>query len=354
MLTKRDDVITLARKGGVGVELGIAEGEFSHRVLRRNHFDHFYSIDMWAGDRGHDIKQYKRVVKRLMPYRAHNTILRMTFDEALDLFPDESLDFIYADGYAHTAQEGGTTLHKWYPKLKPYGVFAGDDYHEHFRDNVTAIDNFKDYYNVPINVINCRENTDAWSRYPTWWVYRVPEFGIEGKKVAVVGNSSHLFNQDYGKFIDSHDLVIRINRCTAFFKPKIHDHSHGSRTDVWAVWNLDEYENYEFIPRDFKNIIQMATWISSKRRDIKHYDIQSCFRLIDRLKHPNPSTGLMLLDYISQKQPASVSVFGFDWKKSPTWSDPTRENDKHINHDFEKERTLAMSYFGDQKGFRFY
>ena len=42
----------------------------------------------------------------------------MTFDDAIDLFEDQFFDFIYIDGFAHTGEEGGETLIKWYRKLK--------------------------------------------------------------------------------------------------------------------------------------------------------------------------------------------------------------------------------------------
>jgi hypothetical protein len=55
-------------------------------------------------------------------------LLRMTFAEAFDLFPDNFFDFVYVDGYAHTGEEGGRTILDWYAKVKPGGILAGDDY----------------------------------------------------------------------------------------------------------------------------------------------------------------------------------------------------------------------------------
>lgn len=350
-MKKREDVINLLKPGSIGVELGVAQGEFSERALKSNQFEHFYSIDAWAGDRGHDVEQYKQVVKRLEPYRKNSTILKMRFDEALDLFPDNSLDFIYVDGYAHTAQENGTTLENWYRKLKYSGVFAGDDYHSDFRDNVTVIDNFKDRKNAIINVIDCHEPNSIWSEYPTWWLYKTPEFDIKDKSIAVVGNNTELFNHSLGEEIDSHDCVIRINRAASLFQPNMYNKSHGTRTDIWSVWRLDEYTNYNI--KTPENIIQMSFWYNIENKKIKTYELQSLLRLIKMLNHENPSTGLMLLDFISQKSPASVSVYGFDWKTTPTWTDSNRVIDSKVSHDFQKEKQLCESYFQNQLGYRF-
>ncbi len=352
MLKNREDVISLVQKGGIGVELGVAEGVFSERILKKDILSYLYSIDMYKEERGHGVDQYCRALQRLKPYQNKNSLLRMTFDEALDLFEDESLDFIYVDGYAHTAQENGATLTKWFKKLKPYGIFSGDDYHPDFRANVTVIDNFVDQHNLLRSVIDCHEPNSIWSEYPTWWTVKVPDFEIENKTVAIVGNNTKLFDQQYGQLIDSHDVVIRLNRCTTLFDKNLHQNTHGTRTDIWGVWRFDEYINYDIeYP---KNIIQLAFWYGSLKKDIKVYDYKNLIKLIQMLNHENPSSGLMMIDFVSKKKPSSVSVFGFDWKETPTWTDQDRKNDKAVDHNFVLEKILCMNYYRDQLGFKFY
>jgi len=168
----RDDIVSLARPGGIGIELGVAEGDFSARVLAKRHFSHFYSVDMWAGDRGHNDAQYRRVLARLEQFKDRNTIIRMTFEETLPLFVDQYFDFIYIDGYAHDAQQNGKTLSDWWDKLAPGGIFAGDDYHPDFLNNQKAIDRFIDSRKLKLNIINCREPGSVWSEYPTWYTQK--------------------------------------------------------------------------------------------------------------------------------------------------------------------------------------
>jgi len=170
-LTRREDVAALFCEGAVGVELGVAAGDFSERILKQPHIGYLFSIDMWAGDRGHGVDQYREAIARLMPYNDRNTVMRMRFDEALHLFADESLDFIYVDGYAHDGELNGQTFREWYPKLKRGGFIAGDDYAAEWPLVVAAVDAFIAENDLELHVIDCHE--DKWnSMYPTWFAMK--------------------------------------------------------------------------------------------------------------------------------------------------------------------------------------
>jgi hypothetical protein len=55
-------------------------------------------------------------------------------------FDDGTLDFFYIDGYAHTGNAGGRTLHDWWRKVRPGGVLAGHGYDaENWPKNVAAV-----------------------------------------------------------------------------------------------------------------------------------------------------------------------------------------------------------------------
>ncbi len=168
----RDDIAELLPEGGIGIELGVAEGRYSERILRRSKLDYLYSVDMWAGDRGHDINQYRTAIKVLEPHKKRNSILKMRFDEALVLFEDNTFDFIYVDGYAHTGEENGQTFKDWWPKLKPGGLIAGDDYHHHWPAVIEQVNLFVAREGLDLNVINCEPLDDWASKYPTWFAYK--------------------------------------------------------------------------------------------------------------------------------------------------------------------------------------
>jgi hypothetical protein len=175
---------------------------------------------------------------------------------------------------------------------------------------------------------------------------------LKNKRIAVVGNAQYLFNRNYGKEIDMHDYIIRINRAAILCSNYYNYYTHGSRTNFWAVWRYDEYENIPISQKNVK-IIQMAFWYGSKSKNILMYDLGMILRLIMRLNHKNPSTGLMVLDWLTYCNPASVSVYGFDWKKTPTFTDMNRIHDKNISHNFQKEKILCEEYYMKEKNYLF-
>lgn len=168
---KRWDIIRLAGKSPVGIELGVAEGIFSENVLENVPVSHWYSVDMWAGDRGHDDSQRHRAETRLKPYSDRNTIIWSTFKDALDKFSNNYFDIIYVDGYAHTGQEGGKTLTDWWPKLKPGGIMAGDDYDPAWPLTQQCVDQFVKQKHLTLTVFEFdNSESDPWSKHPSWWV----------------------------------------------------------------------------------------------------------------------------------------------------------------------------------------
>jgi Methyltransferase domain len=165
---KRYDLPALIPDGGIALELGVAEGGFSEAILAGGRVAHLYSVDMYAGDRGHDVEQYKRAFLRLNKYRDRNSLLKLTFDEALSLFPDNYFDFIYVDGYAHNGEDGGITLEQYFPKLKVGGIFAGDDYISDWPLVVEAVDNFVHKHEQNLYIFRCHVGDDWASKSPSW------------------------------------------------------------------------------------------------------------------------------------------------------------------------------------------
>ena len=167
-LKYRHDIIKLVKHNGIGIELGVAQGEFAERILQSNHLSEFHGVDKY--DDHHNEQEYKNTLKRLMKYPNY-TLHRMTFDSALALFPDEHFDFIYIDGYAHTGQDNGKTLYDWYKKCKVGGIFAGDDYCKQYQKTIDSVSAFVKDYDLELHIINCYENT-VWSRNPTWYTIK--------------------------------------------------------------------------------------------------------------------------------------------------------------------------------------
>lgn len=171
--TRHDVVAPLPAGGNVGIELGVAAGSFSAAMVQSGRFRRFWGVDVY-GD-GHNTAEYKKALLAV-GLEADYRLLRMTFDQALDLFPEQSFDFIYCDGYAHTGEEGGRTLADWYTRLKPGGVMAGDDYD---RDNwplvVWAAHHAVNQLGVPLFITD-HTSDEAYNRFRSWYFIR-PEAG---------------------------------------------------------------------------------------------------------------------------------------------------------------------------------
>ena len=82
----------------------------------------------------------------------------MNFKEALKVFPDNSIDFIYFDGFAHTGQNYGETIYVCYKKMKPNTIISGDDYYAKCKINKFIIDEFSKKNNFDLLITDTREN----------------------------------------------------------------------------------------------------------------------------------------------------------------------------------------------------
>ncbi len=171
--TDRLGVLSLLGRstGNIGVELGVAAGDFSARLLESGRFDRLYGVDAYA-DR-HDVNEYKLALRRFGLSGGY-TLLRMYFDEALELFEDNSLDFVYIDGYAHTGQEGAETIFAWASKVKPGGVVSGHDYDPAYPLTIEAVDRFVAENGFELCIV------DLEGAYPSWVVRKTTETIIGG------------------------------------------------------------------------------------------------------------------------------------------------------------------------------
>jgi len=163
----RFDIIKLisSKKSITGIELGVAQGIFSEKMISSSRFAHYFGVDMYSDV--HDTNEYKGALKRVGILNNYK-LLRMKFDEALDLFEDNFFDFIYVDGYAHSGEDGGKTIADWYPKLKVGGLMAGDDYHQTWPLVKQAVNEFINQTNTTLYLTEITDSKSNYSRYPTW------------------------------------------------------------------------------------------------------------------------------------------------------------------------------------------
>lgn len=178
---------------------------------------------------------------------------------------------------------------------------------------------------------------------------------FEGKTVAVIGNAMSLFEKQYGKEIDDHDVVVRLNRAAILYtRPEV-TLSHGTRTDVWIFWNTSEYKShFKKIPSHVKKM--HAGHQGRNVSNVHSVDFVYPDSLYKELKkragkHSNPTTGFITLDYISKCNPKHVDVYGFDWKETPTFTDPDMKKEKMCPHDYKTEREYCMNTYFTRSDF---
>ena len=156
----------------IGIELGVAAGEYSSKMAGSGKFSAFWGVDMYADT--HDTAQYKQALLNVGIDKNYK-LLRMTFDEALDLFPDHYFDFMYLDGYAGNGFEGGQTLRKWASKVKVGGIIAGDDYHDECALLKSIVDEFVEQNGLELMTTEGAFDFSAYGHYPSWALYKTKE-----------------------------------------------------------------------------------------------------------------------------------------------------------------------------------
>ena len=172
----RHDILrALNNNDCIGIELGVAGGNFSERMVNSGKFKKFFGIDLY--DDHHNTTEYIQTLK-LIGLDANYTLLRMSFDEAINLFSDSYFDFIYFDGYAHTGEEGGKSFSDWFCKLKVGGIFCGDDYHDDWPLVKWGVNNIVSQLDCELNITGKTEATHL-NNYPSWFFKKISEKKFE-------------------------------------------------------------------------------------------------------------------------------------------------------------------------------
>jgi len=191
---------------------------------------------------------------------------------------------------------------------------------------------------------------------------------IRGKRVAVVGNALSLFDTQCGSEIDDHEVVIRINTPAIFFQDLTPRHSHGTRIHVWAFWDYFRYATSDH--RDKPNKLLDTFWntdrynvldlnmLNKKEAGFKWNKNDFFFEIKQNMlkETGNPSAGLSILYLLNECDPAVVNVYGFDFKRTPTFSNFNQDVDSNrfdsfYRHDYAFEEQYAKQKFFTQERF---
>lgn len=118
----------------LGAWLGRSTAYMASRIAMSSKPINFSTVDLWVG-----LGPNGDLNTSIFPEFLSNMVqggladfvnpLRMYTEDAAVLFEDESLDFVFLD--ACDLYEGcAIDIKLWWPKVKPGGVMAGDNYHQ--------------------------------------------------------------------------------------------------------------------------------------------------------------------------------------------------------------------------------
>lgn len=160
---------------------------------------------------------------------------------------------------------------------------------------------------------------------------------VAGQSVALVGNARSLAEGRHGAAIDAADVVIRINRA-----PMPSALSHGTRTDILALaTSIPAADLARLAPR-------FIWWMSHKRKRLPwavanrpgfHMPSLGLFNSLRASLAAPPTTGLMLIDWLSRSDATRISLYGFDFFTSLSLSGS--RNAAQVPHDFAAERQFV-------------
>jgi hypothetical protein len=158
-MTRREELLQYFPKGGVGAEIGVAEGTYSAVILENAKPSELHLIDPWSPlEAGSSLLQSQELFTDVERARALKTefsapaahpvgddkftkvverfkndprvrLHRQYSYKAVTSFPDEFFDFVYIDGNHHY-EFALRDLEDFAVKLKPGGLLFGHDFFE--------------------------------------------------------------------------------------------------------------------------------------------------------------------------------------------------------------------------------
>ena len=132
---------SLTGTGNVGIELGVAGGHFSKRMVDSGKFKIFYGVDLYADH--HNTDQYKQALK-FVGLESNYRLLRMSFDDAWGAFRRHHFRFYLFRRLRPHRRGRRQDFVDWFRKVKAGGVIAGDDYHDDWPLVKWAVNTFRE------------------------------------------------------------------------------------------------------------------------------------------------------------------------------------------------------------------
>jgi predicted O-methyltransferase YrrM len=161
----------------VGLEVGTAGGRFAETLCSKIPGLKYYGVDTWkfnADDPFSATDEIQkggaiRAKKVLANFDA--TLIKKKSLDAVKVFKDETLDFVYIDGN-HSFDFVMQDIIQWTHKVKKGGIIAGHDYSREKRGVILAVDAYTSAHKLKLNIIDYDPNSPRFNRNPNWWFVR--------------------------------------------------------------------------------------------------------------------------------------------------------------------------------------
>lgn len=141
----------------------------------------------------------------------------------------------------------------------------------------------------------------------------------KGKTIIVVGNSSKLLNDNYGNFIDSYDIVVRINR--GYQQSSLYSQMIGNKTTILSVGVKSAIAALNIIGRNNLDYILSPIIWSEKLKLPNTYNVTiKDYNILKTLANViKPSTGISTYNFFNNLNNFKrLDLIGFDFFKSST------------------------------------
>ena len=139
-LKKKGEIPFVLQEEGmrVGVEVGVFRGGFSNWVLSNwPACTKYYMVDLWSAQDNYrqmdnattskNLERMEEARRNVASFGTKAVLVRKPSVEAAAQFEDASIDFVYIDA-RHTYDAVMEDLEAWWPKVRPGGIVAGEDY----------------------------------------------------------------------------------------------------------------------------------------------------------------------------------------------------------------------------------
>lgn len=167
-----------------GVEIGTDRGEYAEVLVKTVPALELFCVDPWKAEAYEEGQQpesfenqeffdrrYQETVNRLKDFNVK--IIRKTSMEAVEDFPDESLDFVYIDGN-HDFLNVTQDIHYWTQKVRKGGIVAGHDFvrypsrkFNHVQKVVNAYT--QAYHYLPVFLVTPTDKGMKRDRFRSWF-----------------------------------------------------------------------------------------------------------------------------------------------------------------------------------------